>query len=104
MAKSFNFNKVPRKYFSTTLKNGKTYLVAMPKKDTFEALYEIKQVDAEDRDAVESIYETVAQIVSNNKQGYKVTTEDLKDYDFDEIKQYLEAYTDFVKGLPEEKK
>lgn len=103
MAKSFNFNKLQRKYFNTTLKNGKTYMVCMPEKATFESLYGIKKMDANDGDAVNEVYKCVADIISNNKQGYKVTADDLKDYNFGEIMEYLNAYTDFVKGLGNEK-
>ncbi len=101
MAKGFNFNKVQRKYYNVTLKNGKTYLVAMPEKATFETLLELKETAVED--VIDDLYKCVAEIISNNKQGYRVTVEEINTYSFDEIMQFIAGYTEFIKGLKNQK-
>lgn len=101
MVNGFNFNKVQRRYFNVTLKNGKTYLVAMPEKATFETLVALESAAVED--VIDDLYECVAKIISNNKQGYRVKMDDIKEYNFDEIMQFIGAYTDFIQGLKNEK-
>ena len=96
MAKVFNFNKIQRKYFNVTLKNGKTYLVQMPTKQTFESLTSMQEVKEENFDV---LYEAVADMLSNNKQGYKVTKNDLEDYSVEDLIAFINAYVDFIKEL-----
>ena len=70
MAKGYNFNKVQRRYYPVTLKDGKTYLVAMPEKRTFEKLQSLDTSD--DADVMQELRKCVAEIISNNKQGRRV--------------------------------
>ena len=102
MANSFSFNKIKRKYFNVQLKNNKTYLVQMPEKGTFERLIELKNTVGEE-DSVRELYNCVAMMISNNKQGYKVTAKDIAGYTIEEIMEFIKAYMGFVKGITEEK-
>lgn len=101
---SFNFNKVKRKYFNVTLKgSGKTLLVAMPKKSTFEKMAETAHLDQTTDDAYDQICATLKEILDNNKQGYVVSWKELQQYDLEEILAFMQAYSAFVQGLENEK-
>lgn len=101
MAKGFNFNKVQRRYYPVTLKDGKTHLVAMPEKRTFEKLQSLDTSD--DADVMQELRKCVAEIISNNKQGRRVKPKEFIDYSLDEIMQFIHGYVDFIKGLENEK-
>ncbi len=103
MAKAFNFNKIQRRYWSVTLKNGRTLLVGMPTKGLFEAMAEMQNIDKADIDATDSLYAAMRQILNNNKQGYKFSKEELNNYSFEEVQEFFRAYSNFVAELGNEK-
>ena len=92
--KSFNFGKMKRSFYTTTLKDGKVVIVNMPKKSTFEKMQEISDLDEEEVDGKE-VYKTMlslmAEILSNNKNGERITAEYLEseEYDIEEIIAYM---------------
>lgn len=95
--KSFNFGKMKRSFYTTTLKDGKVVIVNMPKKSTFEKMQEISDLDEEEVDGKE-VYKTMlslmAEILSNNKNGERITAEYLEseEYDIEEIVAYINDY------------
>ena len=95
--KSFNFGKMKRSFYTTTLKDGKVVIVNMPKKRTFEKMQEISDLDEEEVDGKE-VYKTMlslmAEILSNNKNGERITAEYLEneEYDIEEIVAYINDY------------
>ena len=102
--KSFNFGKMNRSFYTTTLKDGKVVIVNMPKKSTFEKMQEISDLDEEEVDGKE-VYKTMlslmAEILSNNKNGERITAEYLEseEYDIEEIVAYINDYGDFVNSI-----
>lgn len=102
--KSFNFGKMKRSFYPTTLKDGKVVIVNMPKKSTFEKMQEISDLDEEEVDGKE-VYKTMlslmAEILSNNKNGERITAEYLEseEYDIEEIVAYINDYGDFVNSI-----
>ena len=102
--KSFNFGKMKRSVYTTTLKDGKVVIVNMPKKSTFEKMQEISERDEEEVDGKE-VYKTMlslmAEILSNNKNGERITAEYLEseEYDIEEIVAYINDYGDFVNSI-----
>lgn len=102
--KSFNFGKMKRSFYTTTLKDGKVVIVNMPKKSTFEKMQEISDLDEEEVDGKE-VYKTMlslmAEILSNNKNGERITAEHLEseEYDIEEIVAYINDYGDFVNSI-----
>ena len=76
----------------------------MPKKSTFEKMQEISDLDEEEVDGKE-VYKTmlslVAEILSNNKNGERITAEYLEseEYDIEEIVAYINDYGDFVNSI-----
>ena len=69
----------------------------MPKKSTFEKMQEISDLDEEEVDGKE-VYKTMlslmAEILSNNKNGERITAEYLEseEYDIEEIVAYINDY------------
>lgn len=102
--KNFNFGKMKRSFYTTTLKDGKVVIVNMPKKSTFEKMQEISDLDEEEVDGKE-VYKTMlslmAEILSNNKNGERITAEYLEseEYDIEEIVAYINDYGDFVNSI-----
>lgn len=76
----------------------------MPKKSTFEKMQEISDLDEEEVDGKE-VYKTMlslmAEILSNNKNGERITAEYLEneEYDIEEIVAYINDYGDFVNSI-----
>ena len=101
---SLNFGKMKRSFYTTTLKDGKVVIVNMPKKSTFEKMQEISDLDEEEVDGKE-VYKTMlslmAEILSNNKNGERITAEYLEseEYDIEEIVAYINDYGDFVNSI-----
>lgn len=96
--KSFDFNKIERKIFNVNLKDGTILLILMPKKSTFEKMTGIN-IDEETPtiEALESLYEVCAEIMSNNKAGKKITTAYLEeDYELEDLWAFLDEYLDFA--------
>lgn len=93
-----------RSFYTTTLKDGKVVIVNMPKKSTFEKMQEISDLDEEEIDGKE-VYKTMlslmAEILSNNKNGERITAEYLEseEYDIEEIVAYINDYGDFVNSI-----
>ena len=93
-----------RSFYTTTLKDGKVVIVNMPKKSTFEKMQEISDLDEEEADGKE-VYKTMlslmAEILSNNKNGERITAEYLEseEYDIEEIVAYINDYGDFVNSI-----
>ena len=79
-------------------------LCPMPKKSTFEKMQEISDLDEEEVDGKE-VYKTMlslmAEILSNNKNGERITAEYLEseEYDIEEIVAYINDYGDFVNSI-----
>ena len=76
----------------------------MPKKSTFEKMQDISDLDEEEVDGKE-VYKTMlslmAEILSNNKNGERITAEYLEseEYDIEEIVAYINDYGDFVNSI-----
>lgn len=104
---SFNFNNLPNSFFNVTLKNGKVLLVKMPKKKTMSKIQALQNMGDDKDISVEAVVNTmagaVAEILTNNMSGEKVTTKEIaEDYDLEEMKLFIsEFYQKFVGKLDE---
>jgi len=93
---NFDFNKINRSFFTVTLTDGKKLLVKMPKKGTFGKLAAVQDMDTDNMDTLGAI---VAEALSNNLQGEKITTEYITDqYDVEEMSEFVDNYMAFVNG------
>ena len=74
--KSFDFGKLKRSFYPTKLKDGKTLVVEMPKKRTFEKMQIINDIDTDEAksgEVYDEMLELLAEILSNNR-GKEVVT------------------------------
>lgn len=104
MGSSFDFNKIERKYLNVTLPapDNTILIVKMPKKNTFEKMKVFQSMDEETLD-IELLYDTldelIAEILSNNKAGKKITTKyvaENEELDFEAKMSFISQYMDFV--------
>lgn len=102
---SFNFNKIKRTYFNVTLKDGSVLQVKMPTKNTFgkvQALNKLQQDENADvGDVIDTMAGVMADCLSNNLNGTKVSAEQIADdYDIEEMTAFIaEYYEKFVGGI-----
>ncbi len=114
MGIAINFQRAKRNYMSIKieeLKDGelveKTILVGMPKKRVFESLINFKNMatntvendEESSLQALNRIYELVAEILSNNLNNETFSAEWVGNtFSIDEIKEIMGSYTSFCKG------
>ncbi len=102
-SKVFDFNKIKRSFFTATLKDGRKLIAKMPKKKTFEKLAAVQEIDQETLtpdEAMDTLAEIVAEALSNNMTGEKITREDItKDYDIEEMSAFIDSYMEFISGV-----
>lgn len=95
----FDFNKVKRSFFRTTLKDGRKLIVKMPMKKTFERLAGMSEQDTDSMtagDAIDTMAGLCAGILSNNMTKEKVTADYIaEDYDLEEMEQFLKHFMSF---------
>ena len=99
---SFDFNKIQRSFFKTTLKDGKELIVKMPMKKTFEKIVMAQEMDTEEMsvaDAMDTLGAICAEVLSNNLNKEKVTTKYMTDnYDTEEMGEFIKGFMKFVQG------
>lgn len=100
---TFDFNKIDRSFMPTKLKDGRTVVVKMPMKATFEKMQSIQEMNTEEMsvdDAMDTLGGICADILSNNMAKEKVTAEYMTgNYDTEEMKMYLDTFMNFVNGV-----
>ena len=102
MAKSLNFNKVKKNYFTVTLADEKetTLMICTPTKAIMDEFISMKDsLDAENmgEDVIDSLYELCTKIMSRNKTGRVITMKIVQDlFDFEDIIIFIRAYTEFI--------
>jgi len=100
--RSFDFGKLQRSFYTTRLKDGRTIIVNMPKKSTFEAMNKIEEIEdtTEGKEMFHEVAALMAEILSNNKTKVRITPAELEeDYDLEEMIEYFKDYAKFVEGL-----
>lgn len=103
MAKPLNFNNTKKRYLNVTLPDGETIMVGMPSKRVMGELLEmkddldgLKEADV-DMATLDDIYRIVGEILSRNKAGVKVTTEQVEEFfDIDDLIVFFNAYVAFI--------
>ena len=108
MAKVLNFNNITKKYLTVTLpdKNKTTLMITTPTKATMDNLLTLQEVfesvdenvnDEDSRILMNSLYGTVAEIMSCNKGGVKITEKLVSEtFDFEDITIFYTEYIKFV--------
>lgn len=116
---SVNFQKAKRNFMTVTFEDEKPdgtpfdhiICVGMPKKRIFDKLMDLSDMDTDDepqskkeknqrtRAQLDTLYEVVADILSNNLKREKITAEWVGDMmSTEELKEFLQQYTKFARG------
>jgi hypothetical protein len=98
----FDVSAICKRYFSLKLtvtgKDGQEHEVALEvapaKLKTLKKFGEVKKLGEED--TMPEFMETVAQLLSNNKSGYKVPVDYIEAMDTDQLEQITKAYFDWL--------
>lgn len=100
-SRKFDFGKLKRSSYTTTLKDGTVLVVNMPEKRVFERMQSITEVEEDEDIKYNDLLTLLAEILSNNKAGKEITTEYLENekYDIEELVEYLKDYGQFVNSL-----
>ena len=100
---SFSFNKMKRSFFTVELKDGRKLVVKMPKKSTFEKAIALEELDTENttvNDVMDTIGGVVAEFLSNNMNGERITADEItEDYDIEEMHELIEQYVAFTRSM-----
>lgn len=109
MAKTLDFNKIKKTYFTIRLADEKqtTLMLCMPTKEIIDELVSMKdslEAESMETEAVDDLYELCVKIMGRNKGGIKVLKEDLeKVLDFEDIIVFIRAYTEFISEITNSK-
>lgn len=119
MAYKINFQKAKRNFMTVTFEDEredgtqyeKVICVGMPKKRVFDKLMDISEMTADEepqtraeknqinRLKINALYDTVAEILSNNLNREKITAEWVGDMmTTDELKEFMQEYAKFARG------
>lgn len=102
MANSFDFNALKKRYFTVTLNDEnktKLFITTPTKKvlDNFVSMKNTLEASSVQGDAIDELYDIVAQIMSHNKTGFVVTRDLVEELlDFEDIAVFINAYTNFI--------
>lgn len=100
---SFDFNKIQRNFFNVTMKDGTRLQVKMPKKRTFEKMkqfYEAQSKNDADLDEIMDVLGgLIADVLSNNLNGIRVSAEQIEDYDLEERMAFISEYSKRFLGI-----
>lgn len=98
MARSLNFNNIPKEYLTVTLPddNHTTLMILSPTKGMIDDFSNISDNDG-NVESLTDLYDTCAKMMSRNKAGRKITTEMLEEwFDIEDIVIFYDAYMDFA--------
>ena len=91
--KGVNFNNIQKNTLNVELPSGLVLMVYPPKKGQIEKLVAISETQMANPGEV---YDIAASLLSNNKQGREVQTQELENLDVADIKYLLKAYMEFT--------
>ena len=103
---NFDFNKIKRRFFKVTLKDGRILQVKMPMKKTFEKLQALQNLDEEEAsidDIMDTFAALCAETLSHNLTDEEVTAEYMAaEYDIEEMTEFVKQFYVFVGGVTDD--
>lgn len=100
MANVLNFNTAKKQYLTITLPDAKqtTIMVCTPTKALLNRLENMETDLTEGSDSVmDDLYELIAQLMSRNKGGVKITREQLEEcLDIEDVIMFIKSYKTFL--------
>jgi hypothetical protein len=109
MAKSLDFNTLPKRYLTVTLadENKTTLMIGTPTKqimDDMIVLQNLKDNVDVGTEVMDELYGACARIMNRNKGGIRIEKELLEEiFDFEDILIFFNAYTNFISEINQSK-
>lgn len=89
-----DFSVQNKPFMTVKLQDERQVFVVPPKKRQLDAL-----VNAQENATIDTLYEMAAELLSNNKQGWMFSMEDLSDWDTNDIQAFFRAYMEFIQQM-----
>ena len=97
----YDFTKPKQKTLPVKLKNGKVIVLLPPNGYVLEAVSQMQSAD--ETETIKSIYSVFQQLLNQNKNGFKISRNDVLSYDVEEIQDFIaNEYMDFVLYIKKE--
>ena len=94
----YDFTKPKQKTLPVKLKNGKVIVLLPPNGYMLEAVSQMQSAD--ETETIKSIYSVFQQLLNQNKNGFKISRNDVLIYDVEEIQDFIaNEYMDFVLSI-----
>lgn len=108
MAKTLDFNKVKKQYLTVKLadEDQTTLLITTPTKKTLEEFIGIRNLvtNSDNADVMDEFYDITAKIMSHNLNKKQITKEYIEsNFDFEDIIIFIQAYTEFIQEITNQK-
>lgn len=102
-----DFTKIKKKFMTVKIDEETTLYITSPRKKDLENMFAIQSIlvggEVSNED-VNLIYDTVADLLSNNKNKTKITADYISEiFGLDDIVVFLQAYMEFVTGAISQK-
>lgn len=92
-----DFSSRKKKYYDLKLHDGTKLSLPTPTMKVFDSMFEIyKNSDSVDIDTMRQL---LLEILSSNKQGIKITDEQIQAFDVEDLYELLMSYVKFVQGV-----
>ncbi|HCT64225.1 MAG TPA: hypothetical protein DIC60_02975 [Lachnospiraceae bacterium] len=94
----YDFSKPKQKTLPAKLKNGKVIVLLPPNGYVLEAIGKMQY--AEEAESIKLIYDVFHQLLNQNKNGVKISREEVLKYDVSEIQDFIaKDYMDFILSI-----
>lgn len=106
MAKPLNFKQIKKSYLTVTLIDDTVLMIGTPTKKVYDDLKSMDDLisNSDDTEAMDELYRVTAAVMSRNKTGRNITSEELAELmDFEDIIIFYNAYLEFVGELSNQK-
>lgn len=92
-----DFSKRQKKYWDITLHDGTPLQIPTPTMDVYDLMTEVSKNAANTN--TDQLREVVGRVLDSNKQGTKITSDQIQAFDLDDMYELFINYIEFVKTV-----
>lgn len=93
----FSLAKFQRPTFELEIKEGIVIHIYPPAKEMADKLTAVESMKGKELE--NEVYKVLAELISNNRENYSVTSDDMRIYAEDALIALLQTFLDFVRGI-----
>ncbi len=94
----YDFSRPKQKTLPVKLKSGKVITLLPPNGYVLEAIGKMQSAD--ETDSIKLIYEVFTQLLNQNRNGVKISRDEILKYDVNEIQSFIaKDYMDFILSI-----